>query len=226
MTPTLARRLSVAASLALTSAAIIVATPSSAAAQRGSSIHGTVTASDTRTPIMGARVSLVSPERVTITSDAGTFILRDVPAGKYTVYASAIGKKPDSSTVTVTAGSSATLDFGLKEGSLLLSGMVVSATRTSVDASQVTMYSTAARRSRIGAEPRSTRPSRPRKVNTASPPMRSSCPRASFSSVCAAMRSRSVRTSWNLRVDDPALMTRTFIGGLAHRESLRAWSCR
>jgi len=137
MTPPLARRLSVAASLALTSAALVVATPPSVAAQRGSSIHGTVTASDTRAPIMGARVSLVSPERVTITSDAGTFILRDIPAGKYTVYASAIGKKPDSSTVTVTAGSSATLDFSLKEGSLLLSGMVVSATRTSVDASKV-----------------------------------------------------------------------------------------
>jgi len=72
MTPPLARRLTVAASLALTSAALVVATPPSVAAQRGSSIHGTVTSSDTRAPIMGARVSLVSPERVTITSDAGT----------------------------------------------------------------------------------------------------------------------------------------------------------
>ena len=33
---------------------------------------------------MGARVSLISPERVIITNDAGTNILRDVPAGKYT----------------------------------------------------------------------------------------------------------------------------------------------
>ena len=137
MTPPLARRLSVAASLAAAGAAILAASPSGAAAQRGSSIHGTVTSGDTRAPIMGARVSLVSPERVIITNDAGTYILRDVPAGKYTVYASAIGKKPDSSTVTVTAGSSATLDFSLKEGSLLLSSVIVSATRTPVDASKV-----------------------------------------------------------------------------------------
>ena len=136
MTPPLARRLSVAASLAASGAAILAATPSGAAAQRGSSIHGTVTSGD-HVPIMGARVSLVSPERVIITNDAGTYILRDVPAGKYTVYASAIGKKPDSSTVTVTAGNSATLDFSLKEGSLLLSSIIVSATRTSVDASKV-----------------------------------------------------------------------------------------
>jgi outer membrane receptor protein involved in Fe transport len=138
MTPPLARRLSVAASLAAAGAAIILAAnPSGAAAQRGSSIHGTVTSGDSRTPVMGARVSLISPERVIITNDAGTYILRDIPAGKYTVYASAISKKPDSSTVTVTAGNSATLDFSLKEGSLLLSGIIVSATRTSVDASQV-----------------------------------------------------------------------------------------
>jgi outer membrane receptor protein involved in Fe transport len=37
----------------------------------------------------------------------------------------------------VTAGGSATADFALKEGSLLLSGMVVSATRTPVEASKV-----------------------------------------------------------------------------------------
>ena len=48
------------------------------------------------------------------------------------------------------------------------------------------MYSTAARRSRMRCRAaRTTRPSLPRKVNTASPPMRSIWPRASFSSrVC------------------------------------------
>src|SRR3954451_13372081 len=76
-----ARRRSLAAPLALTAAAAVLANPSPAAAQRGSSIHGTVTRADTHAPIMGARVSIVSPERVTITSDGGTYILRDVPAG-------------------------------------------------------------------------------------------------------------------------------------------------
>ena len=86
---------------------------------------------------MGARVSIASPERVAITNENGTYILRDVPAGTYTVLATAIGQKPDSSSVNVTAGSSATLDISLKEGSLLLSSVIVSATRTAVEASKV-----------------------------------------------------------------------------------------
>ena len=45
-------------------------------------------------PIVGARVSIMSPERVTISSDAGTYLLRDVPAGSYKVFTSAIGRKP------------------------------------------------------------------------------------------------------------------------------------
>jgi len=42
---------------------------------------------------MGARVSIASPERVAIADDHGVYILRDVPAGKYTVFASAIAER-------------------------------------------------------------------------------------------------------------------------------------
>jgi outer membrane receptor protein involved in Fe transport len=115
--------------------AIVASVP--AAAQRGSSIHGAVTNAETHAPIMGARVWIMSPDRVAIANENGTYILRDVPAGTYTVFASAIGRKRDSSRVTVTAGSSATLDIALKEGSLLLSSVIVSATRTPEEANKV-----------------------------------------------------------------------------------------
>src|SRR5262249_7950724 len=48
-----------------------------------------------------------------------------------------IGRAPDSATVAVTSGGTATHDVALKEGSLLLSSMIVSATRTPVEANKV-----------------------------------------------------------------------------------------
>ena len=117
---------------------IALTTPSIAAAQRaGGNVRGTVTNADTHTPIKGARVSIANPERVAISDDRGEFTLRDLPAGAYSVFTTAVGKKPDSSSVTVAASRDATLNIGLKEGSLLLSSVVVSATRTPVEANKV-----------------------------------------------------------------------------------------
>lgn len=130
-----ARRQKVA-SIALAAVAAVL-TPMTAWAQRGASIQGTVTNADTKAPISGARVAIMSPERVAITNEDGKYVLRDVPSGKLTVFTTAIGRKPDSSSVSVSAGSSTTLDISLKEGSLLLSSVIVSATRTPVEASKV-----------------------------------------------------------------------------------------
>jgi iron complex outermembrane receptor protein len=116
-------------------AALAVAVP--AAAQQGSSIHGTVTSIQTRAPLAGARVAITSPQRIAIADERGTYILRDVPAGTYKVYTSAIGRALDSSTVTVSAGASAVHDVALAEGSLLLSSVIVSATRTQIEAAKV-----------------------------------------------------------------------------------------
>ncbi|HEY9229460.1 MAG TPA: TonB-dependent receptor, partial [Gemmatimonadaceae bacterium] len=109
----------------------------SAAAQQGSSIRGTVTATDGGAPIFGARIAIQTPERIAISDERGTYILRDIPAGEYTVRITAIGRKPDSSRVVVQSGATATTNFALKDGSLLLSSVVVSATRTPVEASKV-----------------------------------------------------------------------------------------
>ena len=109
----------------------------SALAQRGGSIRGTITSADSHGPIAGARVAIASPTRVAISDAHGAYVLRDLPAGRYVVRASAIGQRPDSGSVAVSASESSTLDLSLKEGSLLLSGMVVSATRTTVEANKV-----------------------------------------------------------------------------------------
>ncbi len=46
------------------------------------------------------------------------------------------------------------------------------------------------------------------------PPIRSTCPRHKSSSLSCLIRSRSVAISWNLTLELPALMTRTFIDSL------------
>jgi outer membrane receptor protein involved in Fe transport len=118
-------------------AALLIAAPGLASAQRNGTIRGSVTAVEAHAPLRGARVAVMNPDRVAITDERGAYLLRDLPAGRYTVHTSAIGRKPDSSVVSVTAGGATTLDVALKEGSLLLSSMVVSATRTPMEASKV-----------------------------------------------------------------------------------------
>jgi outer membrane receptor protein involved in Fe transport len=111
---------------------------SGAAAQRsGGTIRGTVTNADTHVPIKGARVSILNPERVAISDERGAFMLRNVPSATYSVFTTAVGRRPDSSSVTVSSGVDATLNVSLSEGSLLLSSVVVSATRTPVEANRV-----------------------------------------------------------------------------------------
>src|SRR3954469_21671824 len=96
---------------------VLAATAPVVFAQQGSSIRGTVTNAQTHAPISRARVSISSPERVTLTDDRGTYLLRDVPAGTYKVYVTALGRRPDSSSVTVSSGASATHDVAMSEGS-------------------------------------------------------------------------------------------------------------
>lgn len=106
-------------------------------AQQSGDIKGTVTDVRTQGPVMGARVYIRNPERVAITDERGRYTLRGLPAGRYVVSTTAIGRRADSSDVTVSAGSAAAHDVTMQEGSLLLSSMVVSATRIPVAANKV-----------------------------------------------------------------------------------------
>jgi len=116
---------------------ILTISASAALGQTGSDIRGTVTASENHAPVIGARVSIATPERVAISDQRGTYVLRNLPSGTYRVITTAIGRKPDTSSVAAAAGRPTTLEISLKEGSLLLSSMIVSATRTPMEASKV-----------------------------------------------------------------------------------------
>ncbi|MEP6832797.1 MAG: TonB-dependent receptor [Gemmatimonas sp.] len=119
------------------STALVVLGAVTLPAQQSGDVRGTVTDARTKTPVMGARVYIASPERAASTDGRGRYVLRGLPAGSYVVTTTSLGHKPDSTSVTVANGAAATLDIAVKEGSLLLSSMVVSATRTPTEASKV-----------------------------------------------------------------------------------------
>jgi len=108
-----------------------------AAQSNGGAIRGVVTAAEARAPIHSAHVAIANPARVAITNERGGFVLRDLPAGRYEVITSALGRESRRDTVTVTAGQTTTYNASLAQGSLLLSGVIVSATRTPTEANRV-----------------------------------------------------------------------------------------
>jgi iron complex outermembrane receptor protein len=110
--------------------------PAIAAAQSAGSIRGTITSGD-RHAILGARVAVETPARVAITDANGRFTLRDLAPGRYDVLVTALGYKPLRRSVAVAAGQATSFDAQLEPGSLMLSSVIVSATRTPVEARQV-----------------------------------------------------------------------------------------
>src|SRR5262245_28781501 len=100
------------------------------AAQNGGSIRGVVTGADTREPVASARVAVDQPERVALTDSRGAFVIRDLPAGEYIVTVTAVGRKPHRTTITVAPGRDASHDVALEVGPLMLSSLVVTATRS------------------------------------------------------------------------------------------------
>ena len=80
--------------------------------------------------ISGAQVFLVRPAIGTQTGGDGSYLLRRVPAGTQTVGVRMLGFRPDSASVTVDAGGTATQDFTLGRDPLQLQEMVVTGTQT------------------------------------------------------------------------------------------------
>ena len=119
---------------ALTALALL---PRRVEAQTRVSLRGVVTGGESHRPVYGARVAIETPARVAVTDERGAYSVRELPAGSYTVLVSALGYEPSRSTVTIAAGQTTTLDVSLKQGSLMLSSVIVSATRTPTDANRV-----------------------------------------------------------------------------------------
>jgi iron complex outermembrane receptor protein len=77
------------------------------------------------------------PPRVAVADNRGAYTLRGIPAGGYEIVVTALGYKPARQAVNVIANQQTTVNFTLEQGSLMLSSVVTTATRTPTLASQV-----------------------------------------------------------------------------------------
>lgn len=110
--------LAVLASLAFTSAA---------AAQTGT-VTGQVTDAASGRPLESAQVYIEGTALGTLTNSTGRYLFVNAPAGSHTVIAELVGYRSGSETVTVTAGQTSTVDFGLSVTAIQLDQIVVTGT--------------------------------------------------------------------------------------------------
>jgi outer membrane receptor protein involved in Fe transport len=101
-----------------------------------STIRGTVTTA-AHAPLANASVQIAVPPRSAVTGANGGYVLRDLPGGHYEVVVTALGYRPLRRSVDVSRGATVTVDVELEPGSLLLSSVVTTATRTAEEASRV-----------------------------------------------------------------------------------------
>jgi len=123
-------------SLVWGAAGLILAFPAAAVAQHAT-LRGTVTAATSHDPVAGACVALRPPACAALTDAHGEYVIRDIPTGSATVTFTAMGQSPRTDTVSLAAGATDTLDVALDPGPLLLSGLVVTATRNVTEATKV-----------------------------------------------------------------------------------------
>src|SRR5262245_30328445 len=94
-------------------------------AQQQGGITGTVTDRVSATPLASVRVSVLNTNRSAFTNQQGKFILQGLPVGTYQLQASLIGYGAGTGSATVTAGQTATVDFGLRAAAVSLDAVTV-----------------------------------------------------------------------------------------------------
>jgi iron complex outermembrane recepter protein len=99
-----------------------------ALAQQGT-VKGVVKTSDGQ-PAAYVNVALKENNKGTITAEDGSFTLKNVKAGTYTLITSFVGFQPQEKQVAVTANEITVVDFSLSESSEQLAEIVVSDTRS------------------------------------------------------------------------------------------------
>ncbi|MDH3272312.1 MAG: TonB-dependent receptor, partial [Gemmatimonadota bacterium] len=99
-----------------------------ATAQNTGTVTGLVRDAVSLAPLAGAQVSIEGTGIGGLANNVGRFLLLNVPAGQHTVNVTLIGYGQASETVTVTAGQTATVNFGLRETALALEGVIVTGT--------------------------------------------------------------------------------------------------
>lgn len=102
-------------------------------AQAQGTITGTVRQATTEQPIFGATVTVEGTARRAVTDRDGSYTLRNVPAGSYTVEAVLTGYERQAQPVTVGAGATERVDFSLPESAVAMEGLVVTGQGTSVE---------------------------------------------------------------------------------------------
>ena len=97
-------------------------------AQNTGTVTGLVRDAVSLAPLAGAQVSIEGTGIGGLVNNVGRYLLLNVPAGTHTVNVQLIGYSAGTQSVTVTAGGTATADFGLREQALSLEGVVVTGT--------------------------------------------------------------------------------------------------
>lgn len=98
------------------------------AASQQSVLTGMVTDAGTGAALRGAEVRVEESDLSTMTDADGRYTLEDVPAGTHTLVASVIGYGMGRKEVTVSPGTTATVDFSLRVSAVVLDEMVVTGT--------------------------------------------------------------------------------------------------
>jgi TonB-linked SusC/RagA family outer membrane protein len=97
-------------------------------AQNTGTVTGLVRDAVTLAPLAGAQVSVAGTGIGGLVNNVGRFLLLNVPAGSQTLNVTMIGFTPGTETLTVRAGETANVNFGLREQALALEGVVVTGT--------------------------------------------------------------------------------------------------
>jgi outer membrane receptor protein involved in Fe transport len=111
--------------------------PRALAAQGTGTLTGVITAADSHEPVRQACIALEPPRCSGLSDSRGRYRIRGISAGRRVVTITAIGSAPAVDTVEIASGATSTLDVALEPGPLLLSGIVVTATRAPTEAEKV-----------------------------------------------------------------------------------------
>lgn len=107
----------------------VLVTASPAALAQSGIISGRVVDATSGDPIPGASVVISGTPRGVATSDDGTFVLSEVPAGAHTLTASSVGYETVSRTIRVPAGETVRVELALAPVAFELGDVVVSSGR-------------------------------------------------------------------------------------------------
>ncbi len=111
----------------------LLAIVSEAVAQHHGTISGVVKTSDGN-PAAFVNVGLKDTRKGTISAEDGSFTLRNITPGTYTIRTTFVGLKEQEKTVTVSAGQTSRINFSLDENTAQLSEVVVKGTNRAVTA--------------------------------------------------------------------------------------------